>query len=130
MQITTEIDFELDVEDTMREIAQEVVEENHMTFQDDDDVQSMIDDSIGHFMDAEDVQNLIDESNQDVSDLITGLGDTDESVTMLAANINRIYKRLYYLENRELYSLRSRLGRLFRRLRDIHWYSPWIGPRR
>lgn len=96
MQISTEIDFELDLDDHMREIAEEVMEANLC----------------------------------DVSDLVTDLGSTDAQVSMQASHINRIYKRLQYLENRELYSLRSRLGRLFRRLRDIHWYSPSIGPRR
>lgn len=120
MQISTEIDFDLDIDDLVREIAEEVMEYNACDY-----------------MVQDDVQCLIDESNQDVSDLIditnglvTDLGSTDAQVSMQATHVNRIYKRLQYLENRELYSLRSRLGRLFCRLRDIHWYSPWIGPRR
>ncbi len=71
MDIETIISIDIDaiaseLEDQIRECAEETIEANHAGFIDEDDVQDMIDNL--EVLDQDDVQQLIDESMMDVTD--------------------------------------------------------------
>ena len=71
MEIETTVNIDMDdlannLEDNIREIAQDQMNNNEPCFQNDDDVMTMIEDA--GYLDADDVQQLINESMMDVAD--------------------------------------------------------------
>ena len=75
MDIETTISIDMgdlanELEDYIREVAQDQINQNENSFQDDDDVTVMIADAIhdSEILDADDVQQLINESMMDVAD--------------------------------------------------------------
>ncbi len=149
MQITTEIDFELDLDDTMREIAEEVVEANYCDYVTQDDVESLVSD-MDQIMTWDDYQDgWHDQLNEYVeamqfitaSDLEDGdyirLGDRyfeglRADVAVLANDLEIARRSIRVLladrertlgrRARRLFTLtRSTFGRMVRR---VHWHMP------
>ena len=133
MQITTEIDFDLDLDDTMREIAEEVVDANHRDFMTWDDYHEGWHDQINEYVDA---MQFITAENLEDGDYIR-LGDryfegmrTDVAVLANDLEIARRSIRVL-LEDRER-TLGRRARRLFtltcstfgRMVRRVHWHMP------
>ncbi len=130
MQVTTEIDFDLDIDDIMREIAEEVMEANYAGFLTQDDLE--IEDAVRETLDGE----YVSWSDLEDGDYIR-LGDryfegmrTDVAVLANDLEIARRSIRVL-LEDRER-TLGRRARRLFtltcstfgRMVRRVHWHMP------
>ncbi len=117
MQVTTEIDFELDLDDTMREIAEEVMEANCCQYLDKYDVQHLIDetynDAMAEYLEAAEVVVA-----DDLRDLENEVAIARRAINVLLEERERTLGR----RARRFFTLTcSMFGRMVRR---VHWHMP------
>ena len=141
MEIETTVQLEVDSDTLFNEIEDNIIDcvENALDANNNDFVTSYdLDDRIS------DLQMELDEDlrevavdavggllNNAIDDAVVGLLDTiEEAEQSQDFAISLLLNRIQVLEDRENSSLRRRLGRLWAKLAKIHWYSPFIGPRR
>ena len=131
MEINTTItldrdDLANDLEDFMREAAEEVVNNNDNGFVNDDEVASMIEDAVIDEYTIQDMvetaaQEFIDGSNQDVDSIIEGMR-ADLAILMHQQEMHELnlYSRsLKGRASRAVAAIRALPGR-------VHFYSPFM----
>ena len=140
MEIDTTISIDSDelfneIEHEIRTLAEEVMESNHMDFQDSDDVNNLIDEKVHdhmveyceaiEVMTRDDTQELIDESWMDVNDLIALVNEQGDQITVLRSRVRVIEGYLTQIENRRPGTRLKRLGGVMSRMaRKVHWHMP------
>ncbi len=154
MEIDTTICIDNDrifneLEDDIRCLAEEVVEENQCSFTDYDEVNGLIDEKVPDAMaqyaeaieltttdnvramidestlNADEVESLIHEHLIDVEDIIKVGNEQAEAITILKSRIRVIEGYLTQVENRRIGSRLKRLGGAMSKMaRKVHWHMP------
>ena len=142
MEIETTICIDMNVlanelEDQMREMAEEVINSNDNSFQDDDDVQAMIEDA--GILDAGDVQNLINETMMDVADNTDTVNElaTEHYALILECQdmrneVEKLRRSMRILLEERNTSIKQRVIRAYgagskavnSMARKVHWHMP------
>ena len=105
MDINTTVSIDMadlanELEDYIRECAEEVINQNDNSFQDDDDVMAMIEDA--GILDADDVQQLINESMMDVADNTDTVNEITTEYRDLRNEVEKLRRSMrVLLEERE-----------------------------
>jgi hypothetical protein len=125
-----------ELEDDIRCLAEEVVEENQCSFTDYDEVNSLIDekvpDAMAQYAEAieltttDNVRDMITTALDDTNTDINGeLIDLRNDVTILKSRIRVIEGYLTQVENRRIGSRLKRLGGTMSKMaRKVHWHMP------
>lgn len=125
-----------ELEDDIRCLAEEVVEENQCSFTDYDEVNSLIDekvpDAMAQYAEAieltttDNVMDMITTALDDTNTDINGeLIDLRNDVTILKSRIRVIEGYLTQVENRRIGSRLKRLGGTMSKMaRKVHWHMP------
>lgn len=146
MDIETIISIDTDnlaseLEDQIREIAEDQITQNYNSFQDDDDVNGLIDNALteAEILDADDVQQLINESMQDVADntdtvneITTEYRDLRLECQDMRNEVEKLRRSMRILLEEREGSIKKRMARAYgagtRALtsmaRKVHWHMP------
>ena len=159
MEINTTINLDMDdlaneLEDQIREIAEDQMNQNNMCFQDEDDVtaivQAMIEDApylieeniqdlidesmqdIPDILDADDVQQLINESMMDVADNTDTVNEITTEYRDLRNEVEKLRRSMRVLLEERERSVKKRAGRAVDAttrafsdmVRKFHWHMP------
>jgi len=135
MEINTTLTFDMadlanELEDYIRECAEEVINQNDNSFQDDDDVQAMIDEI--EVLDADDVQQLINESMMDVADNTDTINEITTEYRDLRNEVEKLRRSMRILLEERERSIKKRAERAIQAttrtfsdmVRKVHWHMP------
>jgi len=135
MEINTTINIDMgdlanELEDYIRECAEEMINQNDNNFQDDDDVQGMIDGL--EILDADDVQQLINESMMDVADNTDTVDELTTEYRDLRNEVGKLQRSVRILLEERERSVKKRMAQAYNAgtralsdmVRKVHWYMP------
>ena len=135
MEIETTVNIDMDdlannLEDKIREIAEDQINQNDNCFQDDDDVQGLIDDL--DILDEDDVQQLINESMMDVADNTDTINEITTEYRDLRNEVEKLRRSMRVLLEERERSIKKRAERAIQAttrtfsdmVRKFHWHMP------